>query len=92
MDVAALEALGDESRRSCRLGFVGKVAIHPRQVPVIQDSFSPTDEEVAWARKVVAAYESQEGGVLLLDGKLIERPVVLAAQRTLQAGQVDGED
>jgi citrate lyase beta subunit len=92
MDVAALEALGDESRRSRRLGFVGKVAIHPRQVPVIQDSFSPTDEEVAWARKVVAAYESQEGGVLLLDGKLIERPVVLAAQRTLQAGQVDGED
>jgi len=92
MDVAALEALGDESRRSRRLGFVGKVAIHPRQVPVIQDSFSPTDEEVAWARKVVAAYESQKGGVFLLDGKLIERPVFLAAQRTLQTGQVDGGD
>lgn len=92
MDVAALEALGDESRRSRRLGFVGKVAIHPRQVPVIQDSFSPTDEEVAWARKVVAAYESKKGGVFLLDGKLIERPVFLAAQRTLQTGQVDGGD
>lgn len=92
MDVAALEALGDESRRSRRLGFVGKVAIHPRQVPVIQDSFSPTDEEVAWARKVVAAYESQKGGAFLLDGKLIERPVFLAAQRTLQTGQVDGGD
>jgi len=92
MDVAALEALGDESRRSRRLGFVGKVAIHPHQVPVIQDSFSPTDEEVAWARKVVAAYEAQKGGVLLLDGKLIERPVVLAAQRTLLASQIDSED
>jgi len=92
MDVAALEALGDESRRSRRLGFVGKVAIHPRQVPVIQDSFSPTDEEVAWARKVVAAYESQKGGVFLLDGQLIERPVFLAAQRTLQASQIDSGD
>ena len=59
---------------------------------MIQDSFSPTDEEVAWARKVVAAYESQKGGAFLLDGKLIERPVFLAAQRTLQTGQVDGGD
>jgi citrate lyase beta subunit len=59
---------------------------------VIQDSFSPTDEEVAWARKVVAAYEAQKGGILLLDGKLIERPVVLAAQRTLLASQIDSED
>jgi len=84
MDVPALDALREESRRARRLGFVGKAAIHPSQVSVIQDSFSPTVDEVAWARKVVTAYEANQGGVLLVEGQLIERPVALAAQRTLQ--------
>ncbi len=84
MDVPALDALREESRRARRLGFVGKAAIHPSQVSVIQDSFSPTADEVAWARKVVTAYEANQGGVLLVEGKLIERPVALAAQRTLE--------
>ena len=86
MDVPAVAALADESRRVRRLGFAGKAAIHPTQVPVIQRAFSPSDEELAWARKIVAAYESQQGGVLLVDGQLIERPVVRAAQRNLRIG------
>ena len=84
MNVAALDALGTESRRARRLGFVGKAAIHPTQVSVIQEALAPTADEIAWARKVVAAYEANEGGVLLVEGQLIERPVVRAAQRTLQ--------
>ena len=88
MDVPALDALRDESRRARRLGFVGKAAIHPTQVSVIQEAFSPTADEIAWARKVVAAYEANAGGVLLVDGQLIERPVVRAAQRTLQMTQL----
>ena len=86
MDVPAVAALADESRRVRRLGFAGKAAIHPTQVPVIQRAFSPSDEELAWARKIVAAYESQQGGVLLVDGQLIERPVVRAAHRNLRIG------
>lgn len=84
IDVPALDALREESRRARRLGFVGKAAIHPSQVSVIQGSFSPTADEVAWARKVVTAYEANQGGVLLVEGQLIERPVARAAQRTLQ--------
>ena len=84
MDVPAVAALAEESRRVRRLGFAGKAAIHPSQVPVIQGAFSPSDEELAWARKIVAAYERQQGGVLLVDGKLIERPVVRSARRNLQ--------
>ena len=83
MDVPAVAALAEESRRVRRLGFAGKAAIHPSQVPVIQGAFSPSDEELAWARKIVAAYERQQGGVLLVDGKLIERPVVRSARRNL---------
>ncbi len=94
MDVPAVEALADESRRVRRLGFAGKAAIHPTQVPVIQRAFSPADDELAWARKIVAAYEGQQGGVLLVDGKLIERPVVRAAQRNLRiaARLADADD
>ena len=84
MNVAALDALRTESRRARRLGFVGKAAIHPTQVSVIQEALAPTADEIAWARKVVAAYEANEGGVLLVEGQLIERPVVRAALRTLQ--------
>ena len=84
MDVPALEELAEESRRTRALGFVGKAAIHPTQVSVIQEAFSPTSEEVAWARRIVEAYEKNDGGVLLVDGQLIERPVIAGAQRMLQ--------
>ena len=83
MDVRAVDTLAEESRRARCLGFVGKAAIHTTQVPVIQEAFSPTTDELAWAHKIVAAYEDNQGGVLLVDGHLIERPVVQAARRTI---------
>lgn len=83
MNVRAIDGLAEESRRARRLGYVGKAAIHPSQVAIIQKAFSPSAEEIAWARKIVAAYEANKGGVLLVDGQLIERPVVRAARRTL---------
>ena len=83
MDVSASAQLGDEARAVRRLGFVGKAAIHPTQVPVIQAAFSPDPDEVAWAGRIVKAYGANAGGVLLVDGKLIERPVIASAQRIL---------
>ena len=83
MDVPALDGLAAESRRTRGLGFSGKSAIHPTQVAVIQAAFSPAVEEVAWARRIVEAYDRNRGGVLLVDGKLIERPVIASARRTL---------
>ena len=83
MDVAATAQLGDEARAVRRLGFTGKAAIHPTQVRVIQAAFSPDDDEVAWAGRIVEAYEANAGGVLLVDGKLVERPVIASAQRIL---------
>ena len=83
MDVADLDGLAAEARAVRRLGLTGKAAIHPSQVPVIQNAFSPSHADVEWARRIVRAYEENEGGVLLVDGKLIERPVITAARRTL---------
>jgi citrate lyase beta subunit len=83
MDVSASAQLGDEARAVRRLGFTGKAAIHPSQVAVIQAAFTPQAAEVAWARQIVEAYETNQGGVLLVEGKLIERPVIASAQRVL---------
>ena len=85
MDVGAPSQLEEEARATRRLGFTGKAAIHPTQVPIIQAAFSPPPDAVAWARRIVAAYEANAGGVLLVDGKLIERPVIASAQRILDA-------
>ena len=88
MDVPALDALAEETSRVRRLGFSGKAAIHPTQVPVIQKAFAPSAAETAWARKIVAEYERQQGGVLLVEGQLIELPVVRSARRTLRIAEL----
>ena len=92
MDVGAPSQLEEEARATRRLGFAGKAAIHPTQVPIIQAAFSPPPDAVAWARRIVAAYEANEGGVLLVDGKLVERPVIASARRVLDAaGAVESD-
>jgi (S)-citramalyl-CoA lyase len=80
LDPASLE---DESRRVARLGFMGKAVIHPRQLEAVHRAFAAQDEELERAQAVVEAYERTGGGVSLLDGKLIERPVYEAAKRLL---------
>jgi (S)-citramalyl-CoA lyase len=86
IDLEDEAALLEESRRARTLGFTGKAAIHPRQIPPIHQAFTPSPEEVERARRVVAAWEARGGGgVALLDGRLLERPVMLQARRILAA-------
>ncbi|HMJ93794.1 MAG TPA: CoA ester lyase [Allosphingosinicella sp.] len=81
-----LEGLAAYAARGRRDGFTGMMAIHPAQVPVINAAFTPSEAEVAHARAVVEAFEaSPEAGVLALDGRMIDRPHLLQAQRTLAA-------
>ena len=72
------------SRQARAEGFSGRLAIHPAQVAPINDGFTPSDEEVAHARRVVAAFEAEPGaGVVGLDGKMLDMPHLKAARRTL---------
>ncbi|MET0543485.1 MAG: CoA ester lyase [Variovorax sp.] len=71
------------ARRSRSLGFGGKLCIHPRQVEHVNQAFSPTAEEVQWARSVLAAFDASGGAVVALAGKMIDRPVVERARRVL---------
>ena len=66
------------------VGFMGMMAIHPAQVPVINDAFTPSEAELVHARAVIAAFEASPGaGALSLDGKMIDRPHLVQAQRLL---------
>ena len=79
-----LEGLAAYAARARRDGFLGMMAIHPAQVPVINDAFTPSKAELAHARAVIAAFEANPGsGALSLDGKMIDRPHLIQAQRIL---------
>jgi len=69
-------------------GFTGKVAIHPGQVGVINSAFTPSEDEIAFAKQVVAAFDKGEGAVSL-DGKMLDIPHLKAAQRLLGSGGRD---
>ena len=79
-DQAGLE---DEARMSDALGFTGKASIHPKQIPIINEVFSPTPELVSRARRILAEFEKNETGLVVLDGELIERPVIRSMLRVL---------
>ncbi len=81
-----LDGLAAYAARARRDGFTGMMAIHPDQVAAINAAFTPSEAEVAHARAVVAAFEANPGaGALSLDGRMIDRPHLVQAQRTLAA-------
>jgi citrate lyase subunit beta/citryl-CoA lyase len=65
------------------MGFGAKLCIHPKQVEIVLAAFTPTEEEISWAQRVIEADKASNGGAVKLDGRMIDRPVVLLAQRTL---------
>ena len=79
-DVSELRAEAEKARR---LGYAGKVAIHPAQIPVIHEVFTPSPEEVQQARRIIEADRAAGGGAVALDGRMVDRPVVEAARRVL---------
>ncbi|MEK9881180.1 MAG: hypothetical protein VW474_15445, partial [Paracoccaceae bacterium] len=68
-----------------RFGFGGKLLIHPKQVEPTLKAFAPSDQEVEWARKVLAALENSYGSAVAVDGKMVDKPVEDAAKRVLAA-------
>jgi len=84
------DLLAAEARRARKLGFGGKLCIHPKQIASVNAAFSPSETDVAWARKVVEAAKRSGGAAVAVDGKMIDRPVILKAERVLRdAGAAD---
>ncbi|MFM0201888.1 CoA ester lyase [Paraburkholderia fungorum] len=82
-DVRAQDALLAESAAARADGFGAKAAIHPDQVAVINRTFAPTAEERRWAQQVIEALGQQQGGVAVLDGKMLDAPHLRLAKRIL---------
>ncbi len=83
-DIHDLDALRVETLASRRDGFSAKALIHPSHVAVVNSAILPADEEVQWARRVVAAYEASSGsGVFSMDGKMIDKPHLAKAEKIL---------
>ena len=79
------ELLRRDCERARQLGFGGKLCIHPKQVDIVNRCFSPSADDLAWARRVVDAFAQSSGNAALLDGRMIDRPVLLRAQALLGA-------
>ncbi|WP_439569732.1 HpcH/HpaI aldolase/citrate lyase family protein [Sphingopyxis sp.] len=83
-DFRNADGLEADCRRARRDGFTGRIAIHPDQVAIINRCFSPSDEEIAEAQKIVDAFAaSPDAGTLGIDGKMYDIPHLKAARRTL---------
>jgi citrate lyase subunit beta / citryl-CoA lyase len=81
-EIADGGAVEREAREAKEDGFSAKAAIHPSQVHSINDVFTPSDEELAWARRIIEAFE-HGGGVATMDGQMIDRPHLRLAERLL---------
>jgi citrate lyase subunit beta/citryl-CoA lyase len=81
LDIEDEAGLRADARRAVESGFDGKLAIHPKQIAPIREAFTPSDAELAHARAVLAAVE--RGGVAVVNGKMVDPPIVAAAQRTI---------
>lgn len=94
MDLHNIEELKAESIQAARMAYTGKQVIHPKQVEPVQEAFTPNDESVAQAKRVVeAAQQNQAAGVgaFTLDGKMVDAPVVRAAEWVLERARAAGK-
>jgi citrate lyase subunit beta/citryl-CoA lyase len=85
-NIADPEGFHAECLRARAFGFDGKTLIHPSQIAACNEIFAPSADEVAWARRIIAAFglaENQGKGAIALDGKMVERLHSMAAQHTV---------
>ena len=77
------ELLRADCLRAYRLGFRGKLCIHPNQVPIVNECFDPSAEEVSWARRVVETAQAASGSAVSVNGAMVDRPILARAEAIL---------
>jgi citrate lyase subunit beta/citryl-CoA lyase len=85
LEVKNADLLAADIERARRLGCGGKLCIHPAQVVAVNEGFSPTSDEIDWAKRVIAA--SSTSGAVTVDGKLVDKPVLDQARKILAANR-----
>ena len=87
LDLEDPEGMRREALLARDLGFSGKGAIHPRQIPIINEVFTPDEAAIAHARQIIDAFEKADTGLVVVAGKLIEKPVLREMQRILSIAE-----
>jgi citrate lyase subunit beta/citryl-CoA lyase len=93
IDLKDIEALKDDAARAKQLGFQGKLCIHPNQIESCHAVFTPSREEISFARRVVDAFKAEEAGgsaAIQVDGKFVDYPVVERSRRILKLASMIG--
>jgi len=88
LDLNDMDGLAREAERAAAIGMTGKGAIHPKQLPVIEKYFSPSADRIAYARRCIAAFEDAGTGLVVVDNKLLEKPVLRSMYRVLAIAEV----
>ena len=83
LDLQDPDGMRREAELARDLGFSGKGSIHPKQIPALNEVFTPSEEVIAHARRVVRTFEEADTGLVVIDGKLIEKPVLRDMHRIL---------
>jgi (S)-citramalyl-CoA lyase len=83
LDLEDMQGMQDEAQKSKNLGFSGKGSIHPKQIALLNNVFTPSEEEVEYANKVIKAFNDASDGLVVVDGKLIEKPVLRTALKII---------
>lgn len=83
LDIHDIAGMREETCRVKAMGFSGRACIHPSQIGIINKCFSPSEKEIADAQRVVEAFEKAKGSATTLDGKFVDKPVIVAASRLL---------
>ncbi len=76
LDLDDADGMQREAEHALALGFSGKGSVHPRQIPALNAVFTPTAEQIERARRIIAEFEAADTGLVVIDGKLIEKPVL----------------
>ncbi len=94
VDYRDTEGLVREARQGADLGYAGKQIIHPGQIAPVQAAFTPSDDAIAAAQRLVAAFEAHQAsgrGAFALDGKMVDRPMLRAAEQVLAKARAAGK-
>jgi len=94
VDFQDIDRVREEAEQGAILGFAGKQVIHPNQVQPVQEAFTPDDDEIAWARDVLAAYawhQERGQGAFAFAGQMVDRPVIRRAEGLLARARAAGK-
>ena len=83
LDLDDIDGMRVDAERARDLGFAGKGAVHPRQIATLNEVFTPSEDEIGYARRVIDAFNAADTGLLVMEGKLIEKPVLHEMHRII---------